>query len=186
MLRSLVALLSMAAALSGCSPSPESATAASVKPPASSPQPTQQGPVLSCKWSDLEHVVASLSSTEAERVCRTMEAALGRLPSVASANKLSKLIFIIRVDNGSDLAPRDIARQVMDVVEARDALTDEARMDETFETLAKIHVTSGGRVSPRDMNIALRAAGPLARTMNQDALFATSFYILQEKKALGQ
>lgn len=143
-------------------------------------------PVASCGATDLEGVMVSLSAVDEEAVCHTLEHSLGRKPSRAIAHKLSQLLFIIRVDQAPvSQSAKQLAYQIMNVVEARGAEDDDARIDATFEVLAKIYSGSDGHVTPNDMNVALRAGPDIAKNMSDDGLFSLAAFIQLEKKAAG-
>lgn len=76
-------------------------------------------------------------------VCTMMQSSLGHLSSVALLRKLSMVVFIFKVV-GSDDSAKEIAYQIMNVVEARGQIDDDAAIDESFETLQKIFNTTHG------------------------------------------
>ena len=148
---------------------------------------SNNSPVASCRWADLKDVVVSMESVNAEALCRTMQITLNRFPPIALARKLSKLIFVIQVDTeGKGPSPKELSYQIMNVVEARNVTDNDAAIDETFDTLAKVYSGTQGRITPRDINIELRHAGVIATTINQDGIFGLAAVMLQAKKARGE
>ncbi|MFO1431195.1 MAG: hypothetical protein U1F76_13815 [Candidatus Competibacteraceae bacterium] len=145
-----------------------------------------QSPVISCDWQDMyKQRLNVLSWADEADVCITMQAALGRMPSVALVRKLSKAIFVMQV-YGSKETAKDIAYQMMNIVEAREKEKSDKMIDSTFETVTKIFNITQGHVTPKDINILLRSAGPMAKTLSEDGIVSMAAIIWENKKAYGE
>jgi hypothetical protein len=60
-------------------------------------------------------------------------------------------------------------------------------MYDTFNVVFKIYNGSMGHVTPRDVNMALRAMAPAqAQKISDDGLYTLAAVILEEKKANGE
>ena len=141
-------------------------------------------PVKSCDWNKVRDDVGELSGVSWEdqaAICREMASSLGKLPPVGLLRVLGKVTFILRAAGSPD-APKEIAFQVMNVVEARNQ-TSNAQINETFNTLVKIYSGSNGRVTPKDVNLNLRAMGPRAKEINEQGMFSMAAMILEDKKS---
>ena len=140
--------------------------------------------VKSCDWNKVRDDIGELSGVSWENqavICREMAASLGRLPPVGLLRLLGKVTFVLRAAGSSD-STKEIAFQVMNVVEARSQTTD-AQIKETFETLVKIYNGTNGRVTPKDVNRNLRAMGPGAKKIGQQGLFSMAALIWEDKKS---
>jgi len=145
-----------------------------------------QSPVTSCSWQKMGQIrFTSEAQVDEAEICTTMQASLGRLPSVALLRKLSKLVFTLQVVGSQDSA-KEISYQVMNIVEVRGQRENGAAIDETFETIAKIFNGSQGHVTPKDMNIVLRGPGLDPLTIDQQGMFAVAAMISEAKKANGE
>ena len=145
-----------------------------------------QSPVTSCDWQDMDKQRLNvLSWADEADVCVTMQATLGRMPSVALVRKLSKAIFVMQVDGSKDTA-KDIAYQMMNIVEARGKEKSDKMIDSTFETVTKIFNGTQGHVTPKDINIFLRSSGPMAKTISNDGIMGMAAVIWKYKKAHGE
>ena len=140
--------------------------------------------VKSCDSDKLRNDVGELSGVSWEdeaAICREMASSLGRLPPVGLLRILGKVTFILRTAGGTE-TPKDIAFQVMNVVEAR-SQTSNVQINETFETLVKIYNGSNGRVTPKDMNLNLRSMGSRAKKINRQGMFSMAAILLENKKS---
>lgn len=143
-------------------------------------------PVVSCAWDSMEgQRLNQLSHVDEADLCNAMQSALGRLPPVALARKMSKLVLIMQVGGSADTA-KEITYQTMNVVEARGQVENDKAIDGSMEAIAKIFSGSEGHVTPKDLNIFLRSAGPTAMTLTDDGLLRKAAVIWAEKKANGQ
>jgi hypothetical protein len=145
-----------------------------------------QSALTSCDWQDMEKQRLNiLSWTDEADVCTTMQSSLGRFPSVALARELSKAIFVMQA-SGDTGAPKDIAYQMMNIVEARDQVENDKAIASTFETVTKIFNGTQGHVTPKDLNVNLRSSGPMAKTMSDDGLIGFATIIWEDKKTRGE
>ena len=129
--------------------------------------------------------VDALSFTEEVAVCKRMRAALGRFPSVALARGLAKAIVVMQM-NGSKDKPDSLAYQMMQIAEARGQLKDDKAIYKTFDTVTKVFNGTRGDVTPRDLNVFLRSAGPMAKTLSEDGLISVATVIWEEKRSGGE
>jgi hypothetical protein len=128
--------------------------------------------------------IDTLSFTDEAAICKVMRSSLGRFPSVALARALCKAIVVMQVAGDSREKAKDIAYQMMNIVEARGQKDDKAIYG-TFNTVTKIHNGTGGHVTPKDLNVFLRSAGPMAKTLSDDGLISMATLIWEEKKDRG-
>lgn len=139
-----------------------------------------------CDWKTMEaqrlNLVAWVDEAD---ICNTMQASLGRAPSVALVRMLSKVVFIFQVAGSKDSA-KEIAYQAMNIVEVRAQRENDAKISDTFETITKIFNGSQGHVTPKDMNIILRGPGLNPLTIDQQGMFTVAAMISEAKKANGE
>jgi len=145
-----------------------------------------QSPVTSCDWNNMDKQGLNvLSWADEADVCVTMQATLGRPPSVALVRKLSKAISVMQAAGSKDTT-KDTAYQMMNIVEARGKEKDNKAIDSTFETVTKIFNGTQGHVTPRDINIFLRSSGPMAKTISDDGIISMAAIIWEDKKSHGE
>ena len=145
-----------------------------------------QSPVTSCDLNTMDNQRLNiLSWVDEANVCATMQAALGRPPSVALVRKLSKAISVMQTTGSKDTT-KDTAYQMMNIVEARGKENNDKAIDSTFETITKIFSGTQGHVTLKDINIFLRSAGPMAKTLSDDGLISMAAVIWEDKKAHGE
>lgn len=143
-------------------------------------------PVSSCNWEDMDKQGLNvLSSIDEADVCNTMQTFLNRSPSVALVRHLSKVIFIMEASGSKD-SPKDIAYQIMNIVEARGQDKDDKKIENTFETVTKIFNSTLGHVTPKDIYISLISSGQMAHTLSDDGLISMASLIWEDKKAHGE
>ena len=146
-----------------------------------------QSPLSSCEMSEMAKLrVDVLSYADEAAVCRAMQSGMGRLPSVALARAMCKTIAIMQAVYGDKDSPKDVAYQMMNIVEARGQEKDDKAIHDTFNTVAQIFGGTEGHVTPKDLNICLRSAGPIAKTLNDDFLMNMATLIWEDKKSRGE
>jgi hypothetical protein len=140
----------------------------------------------SCSFESMDKLrFPLLSHTEEVEVCRTIETSLGRRPTVAMTRKLSQAVSLVGSASAADTS-KDLAYQFMNIVEARDQTKNDQAIDGTFETVFKIFKGTDGHVTPRDINVFLRSAGPMAKTLSDEGLIHMAAVLWEQKKANGQ
>lgn len=145
-----------------------------------------QSPVTSCDWNSMDDQgLNRLAQIDEADICSAMHSALGRMPSVALARKLSKVVFVFQVAGSQDSA-KEISYQMMNIVEARGQLQNDTAIAESMETMTKIFNGTQGHVTLKDMNIALRGGGLNAHTIDENGLFTAATMIWEAKKANGE
>lgn len=147
---------------------------------------SDSSPLSSCDWHDMEKQGLNiLAWTDEAIVCSTMKATMGRMPSLSLARGLSKVIFVMH-GQGKESEPKDIAYQIMMVVEARGKEKDDKAIYSTFDTVFKIFNGSEGHVAPKDLNVFLRNSGPMAKTISDEGLMSMAALIWEDKKKRGE
>lgn len=130
--------------------------------------------------------VDTVSYVDAANVCQTIQNSIGHVPSIKIAKELATAMSAMQM-KGDKTPIGDQAYQYMNIVEARDQTDSDDAMYDTFNVVFKIYNGSGGHVTPRDVNVALRAMAPeQAQKMNDDGLYALGALIQEEKKANGE
>jgi hypothetical protein len=175
--------------LTGHTPPPTETTTAS--PPATAPAP---GPVAldrstaavnSCSIDEMFSMTngtPTVSVTDAAAICETIARSLGHRPPVNVLRASFKVTSLIH-DQGSK---PEIAYQLMNIVETR-GITNPDRIMSTFDIVWRIYAGTGGHVTPRDLNITLRSAGPkAAHGLSDDGLVSMATLIWEQKKASGE
>lgn len=165
----------------GCNESQKSPDEATITKPSQS-STTQ---LVSCEFEQMKTLeLKGVSWEEAGHVCEVVSASLGRPPTVGLLTNMAKAVFVFQA-NGLKDEPKDISYQLMNITEARGNTTEDA-INKTTDVVFKCFGGSQGHVTPRDININLRAAGPLAKTMSDDGIFGMCALIQEDKKSRGE
>lgn len=130
--------------------------------------------------------VDMLSHEDEATVCQTIQNSIGHVPSIKIAKELATAMSAMQM-KGDKTPIGDQAYQYMNIVEARGQTDNDDAMYDTFNAVFKIYNGSSGHVTPRDVNMALRAMAPgLAQKLNDDGLYTLAAVIQEEKKASGE
>jgi hypothetical protein len=129
--------------------------------------------------------VDTISHEDAATVCQTIQNSIGHVPSVRIAKELATALSAMQM-KGDKTPIGDQAYQYMNIVEARGQTDKDDAMYDTFNVVFKIYNGSTGHVTPRDVNMALRAIAPeQAQKISADGLYGLGAVIQEEKKANG-
>jgi hypothetical protein len=143
-------------------------------------------PLTSCEPEAMAKLnILLLSWDEEASICKIIRNSIGRSPSVRLSRALCKAIIGMQL-NGNKDKPKDIAYQLMNIIEARGQEKNDKSIYSTFETVMKIFIGSEGDVTPKDLNINLRSAGPIAKTLSDDGLMSMAALIQEDKKSRGE
>jgi hypothetical protein len=131
--------------------------------------------------------VSGTTKADMEGICNEIRLTQGGIaPSSHFLVETAKATFVFRA-HGYDVAPKDIAYQLMNIVEARgQADASEDVKFKTIEEVVKMYVGWNGHITPQDVNAFLRNAGESAHTLSDDGLTSMMAVVLQEKKEAGE
>ena len=121
-----------------------------------------------------------ITRKDASKICKEVEASLLKLPSKTFFRGICTLVALMKVRDTKE-SYENIAYQIMNVIEIREQ-NDEEAMLETLDTLWTIFNGSNGRVTPKDMNIALRKLKYPAKKMSRRDMFKLGAMIHENKK----
>jgi hypothetical protein len=154
----------------GCSKTetPKPPVAAATATPAATPASADI-----CGYEEaLQEGVTGISKQDAQTVCRTMRAELGRDPSPKLLGTMQKFLFGMRANFAVKDSPDHFASEVLGVVKARQQIdAEDAKILDTFNVVAKCYSGSQGRVTPRAIGTALHAAGDAGKSMSDDGIY---------------
>ncbi|MCK9361813.1 hypothetical protein M0Q28_06360 [Patescibacteria group bacterium] len=129
---------------------------------------------LSTSWSDFS------------QLCSDIERATGERPQIRTLRKIGEWEAEIHIAGhdklGSDI---DIGYQLAAIIEAR-GLTDPDKQISASQTIFKIVKGTDAHVTPKDINVALRASGDMARTLSDDGVISMAAMIWEDKKRAGE
>ena len=128
--------------------------------------------------------IETISGSMAAGICETITKSLGHRPQIRVLRAASMIASLMNI-HGLQVSEREIAYQLMNIVEAR-RITNPDRILATFDTVWKIFDGTDGHVTPSDLNIMLRSSGPMARTLSDDGLISMGAVLWEQKKALGR
>ena len=128
----------------------------------------------------------TLSHDDEATICQAIQQSIGRVPSARIAKELAMAVSNMQM-KGDKTPVGDEAYQYMNIVEARGQTADDAKMYDTFNVVFKIFSGTMGHVTPRDINMTLRAMAPeQARKISDDGLYEFAAVIQEQKKAEGK
>lgn len=142
-------------------------------------------PVKSCEWREMPKVIDGItivSWAEAAKICEMANASLGRQVAVGVFRDLLKASAFLSLKGAGQ--KEQLAYQLLEIIDAR-GLTDPRRMKETLNLAFKAYVGSNGRVTPKDLNVALRKSG-LGKTLSDEGFVNLAAMISVEKRNRGE
>jgi hypothetical protein len=132
-----------------------------------------------------EKGLAELSTADQVDVCTVAMRSFEHPPSVRLLRRLLKAVTVL-TSRFPEHTPKDVAYQIASIIEARGHSGDEHQMASTIDTVFKIATLSDGHVSLTDLNVELRAAGDVARTMSDEGLIGFAALVWEFKRAQGE
>lgn len=145
-------------------------------------------PLQSCAVSNLRLPdVSGTTQTDMEGICNEINMTQGgKAPSSHFLVETAKAAFVLRA-HGYDVPPKDIAYQLMNIVDARgQADASEDVKFQTMDTVVKMYIAWNGHITPQDVNAFLRSAGESAHTLSDDGLTSMMAVVLEQKKEAGE
>jgi hypothetical protein len=126
--------------------------------------------------------ITVVSWSEGSKICQTTTGSLGHPITVGIFRSFLKIATVIKYKDGGELDK--IAYQLAEIVEAR-GIAEPKRMLDTLDIAMKCFNGSHGRVTPKDLNVALRQSGQ-ARTLTDDDLYTLAAVISVRKRNNGE
>jgi hypothetical protein len=163
--------------------------ASSSSPPADTVQVVDNAtPLQSCALGNVRLPdVSGTTQADMEGICNEISLTLGgKTPSSHFLVETAKAAFVLRA-HGYDVPSKDIAYQLMNIVEARgQADASEDVKFKTMDAVVKMYVAWNGHITPQDVNAFLRSAGESAHTLSDDGLTSMMAVVLEQKKEAGE
>lgn len=121
----------------------------------------------------LQEGVSGISKQDAQTICRAMQVELDRTPSPKLLATMQKFLFGLRANFALKDTAEDFTQQTLGVVKARQQINDDdAKIINTLNVVARCYSGSDGRVTPRAIGAALRAAGDAANSLSDDGIYS--------------
>lgn len=142
-------------------------------------------PLKSCDLDAVRSAIDGIlivSWSEARKICETSATSLGRPIPQGVFRTLLKAAGVLSAKGAGDTDK--IAYQLTEIIEAR-GLTDPKRMKDTVDLAFKAYVGSNGRVTPKDINVAVRKSG-YGHMMSDESLLALAAMISVRKRNNGE
>jgi len=142
-------------------------------------------PLKSCEWTTMSSVMEGIqlvSWSSGSRICELATNSLGRPIPIGVFRFLLKAAGVLHI-KGAGEADK-IAYQLTEIIEAR-GITDPKRMKDTLDIAFKAYTGSNGRVTPRELNVAIRQSG-LGRTLSDEGVFGLAAMISVRKRNNGE
>ena len=162
-----LALFASLASLAACAPAADPAT----QKPAPDKLDVATAPVRDCGLDEMAVRVAGIATVAppaAATVCKDMQAKFGALPETRVLRRAAKAAATLS-KLGVKGDPAAIATALDDIAKARGQTTASAILA-TFDVVTEGVRVSEGRVTPEAIGAALKASGPAARKLSDDAL----------------
>lgn len=123
-----------------------------------------------------------VSWRDGSKICEVASASLGRPMPVGVFRTLLRVAALM---NSRGVGEMDkVAYQLAEVIDAR-GLTDPKRMDQTLVIAFKTFSGSNGRVTPKDLNVAVRHSGR-GPSLSDDDLYTMAAIISVRKRNNGE
>jgi hypothetical protein len=122
-----------------------------------------------------------VSWSDGSKICELATKSLGRPIPVGVFRHLLKAAGVLHLKGAGETDK--ISYQLAEIIEAR-GISDPQRMKETIEIAFKAYTGSNGRVTPKDLNVAVRQSG-LGKTLS-DGLFGVAALISVQKRNNGE
>jgi hypothetical protein len=142
-------------------------------------------PVKSCEWMNMSSVMKDILIVDwstGSKICELAANSLGRPIPTGVFRDLLKAAGILHVKGAGETDK--IAYQLIEIIEAR-GISDPKRMKDTLEIAFKAYTGSNGRVTPKDLNVAVRQSG-LQTTLSDEGLFGLAAMISVQKRNNGE
>jgi hypothetical protein len=142
-------------------------------------------PLKSCEWKSVSSIMEGItivSWSDGSKICQLAINSLRRPIPIGVFRHLLKAAGVLNVKGAGE--PDKFAYQLIEIVEAR-GITDPQRMKDTLDIAFKAYTGSNGRVTPKDLNVAVRQSG-LAQTLSDEGLLSLAAMISVEKRNNGE
>ena len=142
-------------------------------------------PLKSCEWKALSSVMEGIqivSWSTGSRICELATNSLGQPIPIGVFRLLLKAAGLLNVKGAGEVDK--VAYQLTEIIEAR-GITDPKRMKDTLEIAFKAYTGSNGRVTPKELNVAVRQSG-MGRTLSDEGLFGLAAMISVQKRNNGE
>lgn len=142
-------------------------------------------PVQSCEWQKISPVMKGILIVDwstGSKVCEQAVNSLGHSIPTKVFRFLLKAAGLLHVKGAGETD--QIAHQIVEVIEAR-SLTDPQRMKDTIDIVYKAYTGSNGRVTPKDLNVAVRQSG-MGPTLSDEGLYGVAALISVQKRNNGE
>lgn len=123
-----------------------------------------------------------VSWRDGSKICEIAAASLGRPMPVGAFRTLLRVTALLHSKGVGELDK--VAYQLAEIIDAR-GLTDPKRMDQTLEIAFKTFSGSNGRVTPKDLNVALRQSGR-GPAISDDDIYTMAAIISVQKRNNGE
>jgi hypothetical protein len=150
-----------------------------------SPLDDSTEPLKSCEWKTMSSVMEGIQLvnwSSGSRICELATKSLGQPISIGVFRFLLKAAGVLHVQGAGEADK--IAYQLTEIIEAR-GITDPKRMKDTIDIAFKAYSGSNGRVTPRELNVAIRQSG-LGRTLSDEGVFGLAAMISVQKRNNGE
>ena len=142
-------------------------------------------PLKSCEWKSVSSIMEGItivSWSDGSKICQLATNSLRRSIPIGVFRHLLKAAGVLNVKGAGE--PDKLAYQLIEIIEAR-GITDPQRMKDTLDIAFKAYTGSNGRVTPKDLNVAVRQSG-LAQTLSDEGLLSLAAMISVEKRNNGE
>ena len=142
-------------------------------------------PLKSCDLNDVRPAMEGIlivSWREGTKICETTVTSLGRPIPQGVFRILLKASGFLHVKGAGDTDK--IAYQLAEIIDAR-GLNEPKRMKDTVDIAFRAYVGSNGRVTPKDLNVAIRKSG-YGPTMSDDSMLTIAAMISVQKRNNGE
>jgi hypothetical protein len=130
----------------------------------------------------MEGISVPYRFSEGMKICELATKSLGQPIPIGGFRTLMKASALFRFQGAGDIDK--IAYQLVELMEAR-GITDPKRMNDTIDIAYKAYNGSNGRVTPKDLNVAVRQSR-FGRKISDDDLLTLAAAISIQKRNRGE
>jgi hypothetical protein len=142
-------------------------------------------PLESCDYKLVPSLMGGIdlvSWSDASKVCELAKSSLQLPIPIGVFRFLLNAAGLLHIKGAGELD--QIAYQIIEIIDARD-LTDPQRMKDTIDIVFKAYTGSNGRVTPKDLNVAIRQS-KMGRTLSDKGLYGVAALISVQKRNKGE
>ncbi len=141
--------------------------------------PPDQTPITRCEDLPASAHIEVFSRSETKEVCLEVSRILEGV-TVDDLVTFEKASFLLSVKGYKKDDYKQITAELVDIIRLRGLYDKQPRWKPTLDLVYKSYVAFNGIVKPSDIDLFLRGAGPMAKTLSDEGLLSMIIYMKQK------